>query len=314
MHRIKSDPNSNHMKAADNKTAYIPPAWETVPCPFCGSDEYKIYERFGSDLQYTYVRCKKCRLVYSSPRPKYDQLFIDAAYKDYYQYSDSLSLDDFTHVKESGVKMFQKELDNLLAFDHKRTAVLDIGSGMGTFLYAAKTHYPVCVGIDVSEKMAAFVRKALQVEVQVIPFEQFTYPVKFSLIHMSHVLEHVPNPIEWLQKAKSLLSEEGILVINVPHKWSLGSRLQHLFVRLGLKRQFSDAWNDASRTPDHLFEPVVPAMDYLLDSCGFEVLDHFTYSRRDPASNSSLSSRIFNRILKQGSNLSYITRAKNSNA
>lgn len=287
---------------------YEPTAWEQVPCPFCESPHSSPYERFGHALQYTYVRCKQCRLIYSSPRPAYNQHFIDAAYAEYYQYSASLTLDRFTEVKESGVDMFRKEIQNLLRFDKKKSAVLDIGSGMGTFLYAAQAHYPICVGIDVSEKMAAFVRKALDIHVEVVPFEQFTTPVNFSLIHMSHVLEHVPNPVEWLNKARALLDKEGILVINVPHKWSLGSRLQHLYVQLGWKKQFSHTWNDPGRTPDHLFEPVIPAMQYLLNKCNYEVLDYFTYSRRDPASNSHWFSRFFNRTLRLGSNLSFITR------
>lgn len=296
------------------KPVYEPKAWETVPCPFCQGDHFSVYERFGSRLQYTYVRCADCGLIYSSPRPVYDKHFIDAAYAEYYQYSEQLTLDSFTEVKESGVGMFHKELSHLLTFDKKRSAVLDIGSGMGTFLYAAREFYPVCVGIDVSEKMAAFVKKALQIEVKVVPFEQFSYPVKFSLIHMSHVLEHIPDPNEWLKKAHTLLDKNGILVINVPNKWSLGSRLQHLYVQLGLKKQFSDTWTDPTRTPDHLFEPVIPAMKYLLEKCDFEILDYFTYSRRDPASNGSWTSRLFNRTLHLGSNLSFITRAKKGQA
>ena len=55
---------------------YIPKEWETPPCPFCGSAEYSVYERFGSAMQFTYVLCSHCGLVYLSPRPKYDQDFI----------------------------------------------------------------------------------------------------------------------------------------------------------------------------------------------------------------------------------------------
>src|SRR5664279_2761226 len=75
---------------------YIPNAWEKVPCPFCGSTEFSIYERFGSELQFTYVLCGHCTLVYQSPRPKYDQHFIDSAYASYYQFSDNLALDNNT--------------------------------------------------------------------------------------------------------------------------------------------------------------------------------------------------------------------------
>jgi len=289
-----------------NKKAYIPDAWEKVNCPFCNSSDSRVYERFGSELQYTYVTCGKCSLIYQSPRPVYNQHFIDAAYAEYYQYADNINIDDFTDIKESGVSMFKKEVDYLLQFDKKRTAALDIGSGMGTFLYAAKPHFKEVLGLDVSEQMGSFVTKQMNVPVLIKQFDEFSYPTRFSLIHMSHVIEHVPNPNQWLQKAKTHLEDGGILVINVPNKKSISFRMQHLFVKLGLKKQFSDAWADPSRTPDHLYEPTIPAMKYLLDKNKYEILDYFTYSRKDPVSNQSILSKFLNRFLKIGSNLSFI--------
>src|SRR6185503_11508280 len=145
--------------SVEKKQPYVPHAWEKVPCPFCNSTEHTIYERFGSELQYTYVLCNNCKLVYQSPRPVYDQQFIDAAYAMYSWYVNNLDLNDVTQIKESGVDMFSKEIAYISQFDPKKSAVLDIGCGMGTFLYAAKKVYGEAVGLDVSEKMAEFVEK-----------------------------------------------------------------------------------------------------------------------------------------------------------
>jgi SAM-dependent methyltransferase len=248
--------------------------------------------------------------VYQSPRPKYDQHFIDACYAEYYQFADNLELNDDANVRESSVAMFKKEIDHIVQYDKKRAAALDIGSGMGTFLYAAKPVYKTVVGLDVSAQMAAFVERKLGVKVFVQQFEDFNFPEKFSLIHMSHVLEHVPDPNHWLQKARQMLDDKGVLVINVPNKFSFSFRLQHLFTRIKVKRQFSHAWNDPSRTPDHLFEPTIKSMRYLLDKNNFETLEHYTYSRRDPASNGSAFSKFINRQLKIGSNITFISRPK----
>lgn len=298
------------MISTNHSAAYKPTEWETVACPFCGSTNFSVYERYGSELQFTYVLCKDCKLVYQSPRPKYNQEFIDAAYASYYQFTESLDLNSSPDVPESSVNMFRQEVDNLLRYDKKRTAVLDIGSGMGTFLVAAKSHYQDAVGLDVSAQMAAFVEKQLGVKVFVEQFESFKYNKKFSLIHMSHVMEHIPNPKQWLDKAREILEPGGILVINVPNKFSFSFRLQHLFVKLGVKKQFSDAWADPSRTPDHLFEPTVPSMRRFLEENNYQVLDFFSYSRRDPVSNSSAVSKFTNRVMHIGSNLSFITTPK----
>jgi SAM-dependent methyltransferase len=287
---------------------YVPKEWEKVPCPFCGSDEYSIYERFGSELQFTYVLCRHCTLVYHSPRPKYDQHFIDSAYASYYQFSETIKLDQNAEVLHSSVNMFRDEVGNLLKYDKIRSNVLDIGSAMGTFLFAAKPYYKKAIGLDVSAQMAAYVEKNVGVSVYLQQFNEFFYDEKFSLIHMSHVIEHIPNPVEWLQKAGSMLEEEGILVINVPNKFSLSFRLQHYYYKMGLKKQFSSTWTDPSRVPDHLYEPNVKSMLMLLEANHFEVLDYFTYSRRDPISSKSLLTKLTNRFLHLGSNLSFIVR------
>jgi len=287
---------------------YTPASWEKVNCPFCGSGDSSIYERYGSELQYTYVLCKNCSLVYQSPRPKYDKHFIDAAYASYYQFSESVNLDDNTLIQHSSVEMFREEVENLLKYDKVRTNVLDIGSAMGTFLYAARPHYKRAVGLDVSAQLAAFAEKNTGATVFLQQFNEFEYPEKFSLIHMSHVIEHVPNPVEWLNKAKSMLENGGVLVINVPNKFALGFRMQHFFYKLGLKKQFSSTWSDPARIPDHLYEPTVKSMKMLLKNNGFEILDYFSYSRKDPVSNHSPISRMTNRSLHIGSNLSFIVR------
>ena len=291
-------------------TKYNPKEWETVPCPFCGSSEYSIYERFGSELQFTYVKCRNCTLVYHSPRPKYDQDFIDSAYASYYQFSETIKLDDGGEILHSSVNMFREEVANLLKYDNKRTNVLDIGSAMGTFLFAAKPFYKKAIGLDVSAQMAQYVEKNVGVTVYLQQFNEFFYDEKFSLIHMSHVIEHIPNPVEWVQKAASMLEEGGVLVINVPNKFSLSFRMQHFYYKLGLKKQFSSTWTDPSRVPDHLYEPNVKSMLRLLEANHFEVLDYFTYSRRDPVSKNSVFSRLSNRFLHLGSNLSFIVRPK----
>jgi 2-polyprenyl-3-methyl-5-hydroxy-6-metoxy-1,4-benzoquinol methylase len=291
-----------------SQSRYSPKEWEKVPCPFCESPDYSVYERFGSELQYTYVLCSNCTLVYQSPRPKYDQDFIDSAYASYYQFSENIKLEDNTTILHSSVNMFKEEVENLLRYDTIRSNVLDIGSAMGTFLFAAKPYYKKAIGLDVSAAMAAFAAKSTGAIVYLKQFNEFVYEEKFSLIHMSHVIEHIPNPVEWLKKAATMLEVGGVLVVNVPNKFSMSFRLQHLFYKTGLKKQFSSTWNDSTRVPDHLYEPNVKSMLRLFKNNNFEILDYFSYSRKDPVSNHSIFSKLFNRILHKGSNLSFIVR------
>ena len=48
-------------------------------------------------------------------------------------------------------------------------------------------------------------------------FEDFNPKQKFDSIIMEHILEHVENPIELINKAKTWLSAEGKIFIGVPN-------------------------------------------------------------------------------------------------
>lgn len=290
------DPNTNE---------YIVPEWETVNCPVCNSNRFAEYEKFGSRMQYTYVECLDCSLIYSSPRPKYDQDFIDSCYATY-QFFDGAGLNDLDSIPTSAKSMFEKEIANLVKFDKARTNVLDIGCGMGTFLYAAKPYYTRLTGLDVSEKMANFVRTKIGVTVLLEQFQDHESAEPYSLIHMSHVIEHIPNPNDWIKHAHKLLHPQGILVINVPNKMSLSRRLRHLYYKLGLIKQYSGAWKDPTRTPDHLYEPTIKSFLRLISQNNFKVLDYYTYSRKDIVSNANPFARLFHRTFKWGTNLSFI--------
>lgn len=293
---------------------YIPAAWETVPCPACDSARSRPYEKFGHRRQYSYVRCRDRGLFYSSPRPRYDEDFVTCCYSDYEQFVADASIDDLRAIRTSSLTMFEQEVAHLLKFDGQRRAVLDIGSAMGTFLLAAKPHYQKLTGLDVSEKMADFVRRDIGVEVRIEQFHEHQPEQPYSLIHMSHVIEHVPNPNQWLQHARKLLAPGGILVVNVPNKLSYSNVLKHLLWRLRLKKHLAKIWADPGRTPDHLFEPTLGSFRQLFARHGFEILDHYTYSRRDPVSTGTVSTRVLHRKLKWGNNLGFILTPRDSGA
>ena len=277
------------------KKKYIPHAWETVNCPYCNSSKSKLHEKFGSELQFTYVKCLDCGLVYQSPRPRYDDKFLLDAYGEYFYYDENFQYD------ENSFRMWDKELHEILKYDKKRTAILDIGSCMGEFLKVARKYYTDCVGIEVAENMAKYTEDQLKLKVYVGSYVDIDFTEKFSCIHMSHVIEHIPNPQQWLQKTKAILEKDGILAMSVPNMNSLDRRFKLFLKRIGLRKGI---WKDNSRTPDHLFEPTIQSTLKFFNDNGFEVIEYYTYSRKDMDA-STLFGKIYNRKLKLGSNLRF---------
>jgi 2-polyprenyl-3-methyl-5-hydroxy-6-metoxy-1,4-benzoquinol methylase len=287
-----------------NKLSYEPESWEEVPCPFCNSRERRLHERYGWRRRFTYVSCQACGLVYQSPRPRYDDEFIRTVYDDY------AGIPDFLEASDSQRSRWQASMDQLVAeivtFDPVRSSILDVGSFMGTFLTSAKPHWKKATGIDVSARMREYVEREVGVQVLGVPFEALATGERFSCIHMSHVIEHVPNPSAWLDKAQELLAEDGLLVIAVPNKLSAEDRFKRLLKNAGLRREDE---SDPSRTPDHLFEPTIPSMLRFLDAHGFDVVSHYTYSRTDETSVRPFN-RLYRRRLLLGSNARFYARRR----
>lgn len=276
------------------KKDYTPHAWEFVNCPFCNSSGNKLHEKFGPKLQYTYVKCLDCKLIYQNPRPKYDEIFLKDAYEEYEGYLPAYVYD------EKSLNSLDKELNEILKFDKKKTAILEIGSAMGDFLKVSQKYYSKCVGVDVAENMAEYVKSQLNLHVHIGSYIDVNFDEKYSCVHMSHVIEHIPNPKEWLSKTKQILEDQGVLVVNVPNMNSLPRRF-HLFLkRIGLKKGY---WKNSSRTPDHLFEPTIPSMLQFISENGYKVLEFYTYSRN--MDGSTVFSKIYHRKLKWGSNLRF---------
>ncbi len=277
------------------KPSYEPKVWEDTNCPFCNSKDNKLYEKFGDRLQYTYVTCLKCGLVYHTPRPKYDGDFLEAAYEKYFVF------DPNYEYQENELRKFRKEVDEIIRFDKNCSRILDVGSCMGDFLKVAKEKYNEAEGVEISENMASFTENKLGVFIIRKQFHDIKSGKKYSCIHISHVLEHIPNPNEWMKNAAELLHKDGILVICTPNIHSIARKVKLFLKRIGLR---TGKWKESWRTPDHLFEPSIRSMKHLCEINGFEILSHYTYSRKDPISGNFFS-RIIQRNLKIGSNLRF---------
>jgi len=282
---------------------YIPKEWEHVDCPVCNSKQSKRYERFGNKWQYTYVLCLDCKTTYLSPRPKYDDQFVYDAYEFYAEEDERFDLQG-TNFFESENIGSQDELNEIITFDTERTAFLDVGCAMGKFLYLAKKSYPTCYGLEVSSKMADFVEQKLNIKVFRDKFAQLETDQKFSCIYISHVIEHIPNPNAWIEKAKSLLTPNGILVIAVPNMFSLSRKVKLFFKYIRLRKGKWEAW----RTPDHLYEPTLAGMQKLFEMNHMKILSSSSYSRNNMIPNTFLG-KLIHKKFYWGSNLRFIVKA-----
>jgi 2-polyprenyl-3-methyl-5-hydroxy-6-metoxy-1,4-benzoquinol methylase len=196
-------------------------------CTTCGSAAIGRY--LHSDVG-TILQCTSCEGVFLSPE---QQRAAESLYsQDYFTEREGYFFHDGV-VDGSGqesahVADFRAGLALIEA--HARSeaqalpsvSLLDVGCATGSFLSLAQAKGWECRGVEVSAFAAAQARERTGCEIfcgklEDAPFGSGT----FDVITMWDLLEHLPDPLQGLEKARRLLKPSGLLLVNTPNENSL---------------------------------------------------------------------------------------------
>lgn len=98
----------------------------------------------------------------------------------------------------------------------ERLRLLDVGTGLGVFPYRMKQAGWNCTAIDLDETLIAHVRNSVGIDARVADVTTAGDLGTFDLITFNKVLEHVGDPIQMLKSVKRLLSQSGIVYVELP--------------------------------------------------------------------------------------------------
>lgn len=166
---------------------------------------------------FSIVKDQETELLVTSPRPNNEDLGKYYESEDYISHSDSKkSLLDKVYqiVRNHTIKQKVKLINSFTQTDK---TILDIGTGTGDFLVACKNNNWIVSGVEPNKKARALTEKKLR-ENNVIhaSLEDLKFST-YDTITMWHVLEHVPNLIEYISTLKKLLKPNGTLIVAVPN-------------------------------------------------------------------------------------------------
>ena len=161
---------------------------------------------------------KNADFLITHPQPTEKDLSKYYESEDYISHTDaSKSVIDklYQTAKKFTVSNKTNLVKNLTSTKKSKIKLLDIGCGTGDFLYACNNKGFLISGIEPNKKA----RKLAENKIKDITILDsiFNATQKFDVITMWHVLEHVTNLDEYLVKLKSLLVEDGVLIIAVPN-------------------------------------------------------------------------------------------------
>jgi len=179
-----------------------------VTCDLCGSLNRKLVT---IEYDYPIYKCSECTFVYVGKRPEAEDGRVVGEY-----YEEDRAEVEANRERYTGVIAFL--LDEAAKLK-KPGKILDVGCGFGFFLLEARARGWEPYGTELSEAAVEIAKTQNGLEnVVYADLENADFGgVKFDVINLTNVLEHVPSPTAVLAACKSFLAHGGILLIRVPN-------------------------------------------------------------------------------------------------
>lgn len=188
-------------------------------CPICQNDKLVnkmvCEDKAVSGESFMLVECRNCGTKITSPRP------IEEKIKNYYTSKNYVShTNKANNIINTLYKIVRnytiKQKVNLINKFSSKGKILDVGCGTGEFLKACLKAGWEITGVEPNEN--AWKNSVMNTDNN---FYKDVLLVKnkqsYDVITLWHVLEHLYNPNEIIKKLKSLLKEEGVIIIAVPN-------------------------------------------------------------------------------------------------
>ncbi|EFK08319.1 methyltransferase domain protein [delta proteobacterium NaphS2] len=132
--------------------------------------------------------------------------------------NDEAYYSQYIDAKAAQNALFNHRFNEFLS-DSTQGKVLDIGCATGNFLHVAEQKGWEAVGIDLSPWVCRHLQEKGFTNVFNTTLEDAGFPdAYFDAVHLSHILEHVPKPIEFLMEIHRILKPKGRVIIEVPNE------------------------------------------------------------------------------------------------
>lgn len=217
---------------------------KNILCPLCNQR--------GIDLiGFTLHRyCPRCKLAWLKKFPR-------ASYEgNYYTGASTVASKLYSPIE----RLFYTLRSSYVGFKRKKLWI-DVGAGDGSFLITVRAEKKIGVEISI------YGRRLIEERgIEAITDKQFLRirGYQADVISFWHMLEHVPNPWDYLAAAKRNLSQDGLVVIGIPNMDCYEYYL------------FKSHW---FHTPKfHLYEFSTRSIAKLLQKTGFRIrfIDHWS--------------------------------------
>ena len=209
-------------------------------CYLCGKQGKMVYRNlvdriFGAPGEWTFKKCTDadCGVVWLDPRPTIDD--VGKAYQNYYTH------DQTNHAQQTRLARIVRSILHTLSIsllglrsERRRYKcmylsqtvpgrLLEVGCGNGKRLARMRALGWDVTGQEIDPVASEYVRKK-GIPVHLGPLETMETAGGFDVVILSHVIEHVHDPVALLMMCYRQLKENGLLVLLTPNAASYGHR------------------------------------------------------------------------------------------
>ncbi len=182
------------------------------------------------------------------------------------------------------VKTRRKELKNRIdrlekAVSKKNINFLDVGCGEGNASLMAMERGWHVTAIDITDNRGETAKKS---EMNFYEGELTSLKLQeggFDVVYMDSVLEHVINPVDYLNEIFRLLKKEGVLYIGVPNEDALQNDVKKIIYNLTGKKGIAPQLKPFD-TPYHIVGFNKKSIKYIINKCGFNILELRNFGRK----------------------------------
>jgi SAM-dependent methyltransferase len=195
-------------------------------CPFCGGPAGHVFDardrnRETTDELFAYAQCEDCETVFMVDPPADLGRYYEG---DYYHFQ----ADGEPVWKSHPLRMESAAYRVALLQRHVSSGQLvEIGAGTGAFASAAQAAGFDVTAIEMDERCCEYLseREGIRTICSDRPLDELASLPLARAVVMWHVLEHLSNPAEVLERIAERLQPGGVLAIGVPNLRSLQFRL-----------------------------------------------------------------------------------------
>lgn len=239
-------------------------------CPICEGtshpDEYATQTLALGTTPFGVRRCSACRFRWLTPCPTSTQ--IESLYsQDYFEpadtpYSYEAQTQELEPCWEQRAQRFERSLE------HHR--ILDVGCATGSFVEVAIRQGLEAFGVEPSSYAVDLAQRRGLPVMQGDLFSSGLPHDQFDGIHLSHVLEHLPDLHSSMERLSRLLIPGGLLYVEVPLQFDGVLDLYSRYIRRTVPK-FS------LFSVHHHYFFSLQTLQLLLERHGFEVEDSGTF-------------------------------------